>query len=356
MNNIRNKNPVSILDIRAKLYTNRDNLVSITAHFLESKCIEYIKIIYDIYLIYLWYFIELYQQPGAFKTKISNRKSPFYFLEIIYNIRDTFDTNFKLNIDIFLNKFQFMEQYNLSKMLKNNYQNDIDKLNNDLGLTYCGFIFLEARIDTLRYYENMIYDNSIYTIHSNIKIHESIEMKISDMYSLISLFFRLNYLTINNNIDQHIKENYNLQLQNVISGIKNIIKENVNTTYDNDKFLEEFSKFDKLAYLDYSIFIFILSNKKYLLINEEIECMSNLFYNCLSIITPQTVIIKGNITIEIIYQNIRHLLNDKNDLVEFDNDIYTHSPWIANYNINIVNQTKFIKNQNEYLVLKPDYN
>ena len=376
MNNIRNKNPVSILDIRAKLHTNRDNLVSITADFLESKCIEYIKIIYDIYLIYLWYFIELYQQPGAFKTKISNRKSPFYFLEIIYNIRDvdtsncesqiqcmikqctynTFDTNFKLNIDIFLNKFQFMEQYNLSKMLKNNYQNDIDKLNNDLGLTYCGFIFLEARIDTLRYYENMIYDNSIYTIHSNIKIYENIEMKISDMYSLISLFFRLNYLTINNNIDEHIKENYNLQLQNVINVIKNIIKENVNTRYDNDKFLEEFSKFDKLAYLDYSIFIFILSNKKYLLINEEIECMSNLFYNCLSIIRPQTVIIKGNITIEIIYQNIRHLLNDKNELVEFDNDIYTHSPWIANYNINIVNQTKFIKNQNEYLVLKPDYN
>ena len=47
------------------------------------------------------------------------------------------------------------------------------------------------------------------------------------------------------------------------------------------------------------------------------ECIDNLFYNCLNIITTDTVIIKGNISLEIIYNNIRHLLNDNHNLLNF---------------------------------------
>jgi len=376
LNLIRNKHFVSLKDIRTILYTNRDNLVLICSQFLRFKCIQYIKIIYDIYLIYIWYFIQLFDQPVSLRIIASKKKqTKFNFLEIIYNIididtskcdsqtqckldkcrYDTFDHNFKLNIDFFLNKFDFMEQYNLSEILKNNYHQDIDILNKDLGLTYCGFIFLEETIDEFNYYENIIYD---YTIHNYIpnKTDDSILQKNTYLFNVIAIFFRLHYLLINNNLDLLLKEKYNLQVQNIIIVIKNIIKEHVNIKYDNDKFKEEFDKFDKLGLLvDYSIFIFILSNKKYLIINESIKCADNLFYNCLNIITSDTQIIEGNISDEIVYKNILHLLNDNHISIDFNDDTYIHSQWIANYNINIINQTTFNKNQEDYLVLKPDY-
>ena len=137
-----------------------------------------------------------------------------------------------------------------------------------------------------------------------------------------------------------------------------VIIQNINIKYDNDNFDLELATFinnNGLTTVTDSYLIFILSNKKYLILNDDDECANTIFYTYLNTMDKDTIIIKGNISVEKMYRNIRHLLNGKNELLDFNNDTYTHSKWIANYNIEFIDKNKFKTNSQEYLVVKPDY-
>ena len=375
INQIRNRNPIDILDIQKILLKNRDNILPLVSQFLDIKCLEYIKVSYDIYLIYLWYFIRLYAQSAPTKVVLYGSEiKVFHILKSIYWIKDidtskcgsqiecktkdcrysTFDINFNENIDFFLNKFLFFEQFNLSEIMKANFlDKDLNIINDLLHFDYCGFIFIEKQVDTYLFYENVIYDSSIFTIN-NFKNESIIDKTLS---RLTSLFFRINYLAMNNEIHPVLKDKYSTQQKNIIDLIKQLIIQNINIKYDNENFEQDLVDFiQKKANTDIedSYLIFILSNKKYLIINDLEQCMNNIFFTYLNVMDRDTIIIKGFISPSEMYRNIRHLLNGRDDLLHFDNDIFTHSKWMMDYHINFVNINTFQTNSKEYCVVKPE--
>ena len=379
INHIRNKNPINILDIQQVLLKNRNNLIPLVSHFLEIKCLEYIKVKYDIYLIYLWYFMQLHAQSSTIKVLTSGSEiKVFYVLEPIYSITDidtskcgsqiecitkkckydVFNNVFIQNIDVFLNKFHFVELYNLSEMINANFlEKDIYTINDILHFEYCGFIFIEKYSDKYDNYENMIYDSSIFTTKFTYESNTYAD-KNKKIYKLISLYSRLNYLIKNKEIHSFFKEKYIAQQQNIIDLIKDIMIQNINIKYDNLNFENELQSFlsnELHPPFPKMYLIFILSNKKYLIINDIAECRIAMFYSYLHMIESNTIIIKGHTDPHQIHHNIQHLLNNKPELLNFVNELPIHSKWMANYNLNIVDTNKFQKNSQEYLVVKPDY-
>jgi hypothetical protein len=376
INQIRNKKPINILDIQPILLTNRDNLIPLVLQILDIKCVKYIEVIYDIYLIYLWYFIQLYAHSDSQKVisigsekKIFNVLVPLYWSSNVDTSKcgsqiecrikkcsySTFYINFHQNIDFFLNKFTFVEQYNLSEMIGNNFiDRDLFKINGLLKFKYCGFIFIKKEVDKYNYYENMIYDSSIFT--ANNFINKSINDKT--LSRLTSLYFRINYLVMNKEIDPFLKDKYMTQQKNIIDLIKDFIIQNINIEYDYEDFeqdLVHFLKKNEFNNIEDTYLIFILSNKKYLIINDIETCVNSIFYTYLNVMEKDTIIIKGRVPKEKLYMNIRHLLHGRNELLDFDNDLQNHSKWITDYDINLVDTNKFQINSQEYFVVKPEY-
>jgi len=380
INQIRNKKNADIISIKKELYRNRNQLLPIINKYLDKKCINYILMTYDIYLIYFWYFIQLYTEPVEVQHRLAwHKNSEIYILEPILFAKDIdttkcnsqvecvlkecdhglYTNNFGNNIDIFFSKFHLFEQYNLSQIVKDNYENDINSIHELLNFEYCGFIFTTTfkskSLDTNLFlnYDNMIFDNDISNPH-NMKTLENIS-------SLVSTYIRLTYLNINDNIDHLLKKKYTSQQNIIVDLIKKIIVQKINVKYDNSNFSSEIYNFVFELCDNYisslSLLIFILSNKKFLIINDNMFCQNSIIYTLLHIINENTIVFKGNISFDTMCSNLQHILNNTNEKINYGNDIKVHSSWITNYNFTLIDIDNkiFTDKTTTYEVLKPNY-
>ena len=257
---------------------------------------------------------------------------------------------FTYNIDYILNKFNSYEINGISILLKNFFDLDIKtKIKKLFTLSECNNMKV-GPIDITLY---DFYNNNIYLEPDNSNKDLKIFLK-----ELISKYFRNKYISIHSNLPEEQSEIHKNKCIYIIEKLKETIRSVANcsslatfkiTIYDLTEYFDEIY-FKTII----QILLFVLSNGECVFLLKE-TCTDNIFFNMMSLINENTVIMYSENKDEFIIEKIYYLLvqNAKYDIV--NDTIQKHIEWISKYNI-IFDGRFFEYNKEKYIYnLKVSY-